>query len=50
VKRVLAQYRTLLIKTYSDQFQKPKIAAAKVNYKIWQMLKHCLVWLQLSPS
>jgi hypothetical protein len=30
-KRVLSQYRTLLLKMYTDQFIKPTISAAKVD-------------------
>lgn len=34
VKCVLVEYRTLLVKMYSDQFVKLAIIAAKANYKL----------------
>jgi hypothetical protein len=34
LKRVLSEYRTLLVKMYSDQFVKPVIPAAKINYEL----------------
>jgi hypothetical protein len=44
LKRVLSEYRTLLVKMYSDQFIKPAIPATKVNYELMADIK-CLLTL-----
>jgi hypothetical protein len=44
LKRVLSEYRTILVKMYYDQFVKPTIPAAKVNYELMADIK-CLLRL-----
>ena len=44
LKRVLSEYRILLVKMYADQFVKPAIPAAKVNYELMADIK-CLLTL-----
>ena len=44
LKRVLSEYRTLLVKMYSDHLVKPTIPAAKVNYELMADIK-CLLTL-----
>jgi hypothetical protein len=46
LKRVLSEYRTLLVKMYSNQFIKPTIPAAKVNYELMADIK-CLLTLAI---
>ena len=44
LKRVLSEYRTLLVKMYSAHLVKPTIPAAKVNYELMVDIK-CLLTL-----
>ena len=44
LKRVLSEYRTLLVKMYFDHLLKPTIPATKVNYKLVPDIK-CLLTL-----
>ncbi len=49
LKRVLSEYRTLLVKMYSDQFVKPVIPAAKVNYELLANIRCLLTMAAVVP-
>jgi hypothetical protein len=49
LKRVLSEYHTLLVKMYSDQFVKPVIPAAKVNYELLADIRCLLTMAAVVP-
>jgi len=49
LKRVLLDYRTILVKMYSDQFVKPTIPATKVNYELMADIKCLLILAAVLP-
>ena len=49
LKRVLSEYRTLLVKMYSDHLVKPTIPAAKVNYELMADIKSLLTLAAVLP-